>query len=153
MAERLVKWGLILLSAAWIAAAGWFVYQDRVDPATAALLEQRFEQRLNDCEGRFADRYECRSNLMRERSWNTAFLWTKRLGIVFGPPLILAFVFTLVWKARERQREVVRNRERLARKARQAEEARQQAIEEGRRQMEEARRKAEERKSPPEPTT
>lgn len=117
MGERLVKGGLVLLSLAWIAAAGWFVLQDRVDPATAALLEQRFEQRLNDCEGQFSARYDCRSKLMRGRSWDTVMLWTQRLGITFGPPLALALIFTLVWNARERRIEVARNQARLARKA------------------------------------
>lgn len=116
MGARLIKWGLILVSAAWIAAAGWFVLQDRVDPATAALLQQRYEDRLKDCEGRYSDRYECRSELMRAKSWETALLWTQRLGITFGPPLVLALLFTVVGNIRERKREAARNRARVARK-------------------------------------
>jgi hypothetical protein len=140
---RFVKWSAVLIAFLWMGAAGWHQFFATTDADRTAYQQQLYEQRLRDCRSQYATRYDCTSEVIRRQNHEIVVLWAIRLGIIFGPPLALALVYSIVSNTRERRKEVRRNRARLERKAREAEEARQRAIEHGRQQIEEARKRAE----------
>ena len=159
MTERQVKRLLVLLSVAWMAFAGWFLLQPHMTPEVEALRQQQFEQKMNECRGRFAERYECTSSLLRQQSSDKANWWAMRLFLVFGPPLAASAAYAIWWNVRERRREAARNRareERLEHETHENHPADQpplREIDEIRRRADERRRTANQPDDPPDPTT
>ena len=72
--------------------------------------------------------------------------WTKKLGLVFAPPLTLFAFYVGFIIIRERKAEAGRRERRVKRIEKEKEESRIRAIEEGKRRSEEARKRAEEKK-------
>ncbi len=118
MRQRTLKRGLALLSAVWMISATMALFASAPGPKADAQRRQQLEQGLSECQERFStghERYECASSLLRQQSWDVAFLWTLRLIILFGPPLAAGAVFTRRKIRLERLREERRHRDRLKR--------------------------------------
>jgi len=146
MSERFAKRLLIVFSVAWMVAIAWFLFRQHTDPGIEALRQQQFDQKMNDCRGRFAERYDCTSALLRQQSWDMASLWTLRLLLLFGPPLAASVGHAIFWNLRERQREAERNRARLERLDHEAPDDRSAADDPPLREIDEIRRRADERR-------
>lgn len=116
MTKRLAKGLLVLVSVVWMAAVGWYLLQQRTDPALEALRQQQFEQKMKDCRGQFSERYDCTSALLRQRSRETAAWWAIRLALLFGPPLAAGVVYSVFINWYDRRREAARNQARLERR-------------------------------------
>lgn len=143
----IVKWPTLAICVAWIAAGTWLMFfvPDPEAEARAARAEQMFEQRLRDCRGSFSERYDCKSELIRERDKALFYDWARRLGLVFGPPIGVSALYVAFLRLRYRKAESKRRVRRVERIEKQKEDARRQAIEEGRRRTEEAKQRAEAR--------
>lgn len=149
MTERSAKRLLILLSLAWMVAIGLFLFRQHTDPELEALRRHQFEQKMNDCRGTFAERYECTSALLRKQSSDKANWWALRLLLLFGPPLGACAAYATWWNVRERRREATREHARLERLEQEhvAEAAAKAQREEVPvREIDEIRRRAEERR-------
>ena len=96
------KMGAICL--VWIVAAGihqLFIHEEPYDYRTANI-----EERLKNCAGNFSRRYECKSAITLERNNRLFFIWIRRLGIIFVPPLVLLRVHNVITRRRATRRPV-----------------------------------------------
>lgn len=138
MTRRLLVWSAVTISLIWIAGSGWLL-TSRVNPGLARMHQMQFEQRLQDCQGKFSERYDCKSSLMREQDREQMATWALWLAIILGPPLLLSIVVSIAGRRMEDRRR--RAEMRARRREREAREtaAREHAIEEGRRRLEAVR--------------
>lgn len=146
---RFIKLAVLVVGLIWIAGAGWLTigahYLQTGSFGPGEAYEKRYDQKVKDCRGTFAQRYDCKSAVIRDKNVRTFYFWAKKVGLTFGPALGLGAVWFVFYLLVERKRETVRRRVRLERKAREAEAERQRQIEEGKRRAEEAKRKKEEK--------
>lgn len=140
MARRLMAWSVMAVSLVWIGVAAWMEYNNRIDPDLAEFRQQQYETKLNDCRGKFSDRYDCKSAVIREQNQQKLTLWATRLGIIFGPPIVLAILYAIVGNRMEKRRQAELVRTRAKRKEAADKAARERAAEEGRRRMAELKK-------------
>ncbi|MBF0354706.1 MAG: hypothetical protein HQL43_05670 [Alphaproteobacteria bacterium] len=71
-------------------------YSEFIIPSYETYFEQqRFERQLAECRGaRASQRYDCKSELLLEKQASEFMAWTKRVVIVFAPPLFLIWLVT-----------------------------------------------------------
>ena len=148
MARRLMVWSVVAVSLVWIGVTAWIEFNN-VDPELAEFRQQQFETKLNDCRGKFSDRYDCKSAVIRDQNQQTLTLWATRLGIIFGPPIVLAILFAIVGHRMEKRRLAELARTRAKRKAAADKAARERAADEGRQRMAELQKKKDTPPSPP----
>ena len=140
---RILKYFIYALSVAWMLASAWhFFNPDQPPDLSQQAYDRMIEQRMNDCQGNFGERYECRSALIRQQKVQLFYWWAERVSIITLPAFaILTFLyFYLKFEARKVERRRVAAR--LDRMDKKAMEARQRALDEGRRRAEIARLKA-----------
>lgn len=112
---RILRMFLILLSFAWMAGTIWWEYSRPVNEEMEAYYRQQYEQRLKDCRGAFADRYDCKSATLREQKSELFDKWTDRTLLVAGPPLTIGILFMVFYGITQRRRQNRLQRQRAAR--------------------------------------
>lgn len=122
---RILRIFLILLSFAWMAGASWWEYTRPVNEEMEAYRQQQYEQRLKDCRGAFADRYDCKSATLREQKSELFDIWSRRTILVAGPPLTIGLLFLTVYGLTQRRRQRWLQAERARRLEQEREEFRQ----------------------------
>jgi CheY-like chemotaxis protein len=141
---RILKYFVYALSVAWMLASAWHFFNPDQPPDLAQQAYDRMiEQRMNDCQGNFGERYECRSALIRQQKVQLFYWWAERVSIITVPAFVILTFLYFYLKFEARKTEQKRVAARLDRMDKKAMEARQRAIEEGRRRAELARLKAE----------
>lgn len=112
--NRLVaaKWAAIVLGSIWLAGSGYNEFL-RADPS-ARIRAIQLKRQIDNCAGTFKTRYVCKSAALI-RSENRLFgRWTKKIGIVFIPILMLLVlyhsVFMRMWGAQPARRGAARKR-------------------------------------------
>ncbi len=131
---KILKLSIHIFCLVWIAASAWYIF---VRPGGPDLQWQAYDrsidQKVNDCRGSFAARYECKSAVIRERDSLHFNWWAERASIVAGPALLAQAILLLILKLAARKIEAKRVKARLKRLDTQADEARVRKLEEGRR--------------------
>ncbi|MDK9721872.1 MAG: hypothetical protein OEL53_11875 [Rhodospirillales bacterium] len=77
----------------WIFFMGWGEF---FPPSHESYFqEQRLARKLEECKGQKASqRFDCKSDLLVGKQSSDFMDWTKRVAIVFGPPLLLIWLVT-----------------------------------------------------------
>ena len=88
----------------WILAAGIHQLFIRVEPYDYRTANVK--ERIENCAGNFSHRYECKSAITREQNNRLFFIWIRRLGIIFVPPLVLLRVHHVITRRRATRRPV-----------------------------------------------
>lgn len=146
--RKSVRWSLTAVAVLWLGLVG---ADQALDIGTFSFgTDQRNEQlqaQMRDCRGSFSERYDCKSALLRASGQQSFFFWSTKLGLTFGPPLIIYIIYNLWMRAYDRRDESVRRVARVERLEREAEEARLRAKEEGRQRTVAAKRRQEVRQA------
>ena len=116
-AEKITRWFLVVLGVLSFGASTWyeFLRYDEEFEIRAQSRGEQFEQKLKDCRGSFAERYDCKSEAIRERRGATFKIWANRLSVIFIPPFVVFLGYIGVMALVERRREAARIRRRRKR--------------------------------------
>lgn len=101
--DNVLKWSMIVGSVLWIAIAGSFHWEAFIGPQSYE--KSSVSDKIDNCEGSFKQRYECKSSLIINDSRETFMDWTWRLAVVFGPPLALGIAWQMHPEPKRRRHE------------------------------------------------
>lgn len=85
--QTLARRGIIVAATLWLAIAGWL--QFGMSDGSRSNRYSSYQTRQQNCSGSFSQRYDCRSSLTISRGRNDFYKWSRKLAIVFMPPLIV----------------------------------------------------------------
>ena len=107
--SKYAKWAVVATGAIWLLAVGWsqFVnfdtsYRYKSQYYVSSAQDSNVERKLvkRNCWGSFSRRYECRSSIRLANQRQVFAVWSKKMMIVFGPPLVLFAGYRLVIRPR-----------------------------------------------------
>ncbi len=97
---QIERWVLLAINLIWIGGWGYNTY---LTPKPYSYAEQRYQNELNRCAGKFADRYDCKASLIDSHNAEKFAKLVKEMGIILGPPLVLYGVYSFTAKRRREQ--------------------------------------------------
>lgn len=97
-----VKWAAIVVGCLWLMGAG---YQEFLKPDPMQTIRSaQMKRQVGNCRGTYSSRYKCQSSLMIASESKLFGLWTRKIGVVFIPLLMLSVlyhsVFLRIWGRR-----------------------------------------------------
>lgn len=112
--RRQIRWLSIAVGVMWMLIAGWQEFLT-FDSYEDSLKAARLQQRLANCQGNVAKRYDCKSSILIAEQRDKFIEWGTKSAIVFGPLIVLGLLYTYAYRRIDRkefEERKRRNRER-----------------------------------------
>ncbi len=118
---RLLKRLVMASSVLWVVAIGWTQFSPLL--TSTPTYSSSYQRTTDACRGKYSQRYACRSTQMLASSRASFLSWSLKIGLVFGPPILLAGFMRTRSRRHLRREEEERRQRVVARKRKLAEEA------------------------------
>lgn len=109
----------IALAFVWLAGVGWLQFSEAI--GDYGLKSATYQRGSSECEGSYANRYDCKSSILIAGENQAFFSWLLKFAIVFLPPIGLGYLYGAV--RRRHEADIAQAARRRALKRRSAETA------------------------------
>jgi hypothetical protein len=99
MARKILMFVGIVVGLAWFGIVGWSELVEQ-DPLTA-YRDAMIQNKINDCSGDLAQRYDCKSAIMLKVQRDKFIFWMGKLLYVFGPLVVLRLLYSFAYNRLE----------------------------------------------------